>query len=61
MAEPPSSFVGLCESCLWSRRVVSAKGSEFWLCGRSETDPGFPKYPRLPVLHCPGYEPGEDK
>jgi hypothetical protein len=23
----------------------------------SRTDPRFPKYPRLPVLACSGYEP----
>lgn len=26
------------------------------LCELSKTDPRFPKYPRLPVLACPGYE-----
>jgi len=51
---PPS--VGLCADCAWAQRVVSAKGSEFWLCGRSKEDPRFPKYPRLPILQCPGYE-----
>ena len=48
--------VGLCLDCAHGRRVVSGRGSVFWLCGRSERDPGFPKYPRLPVLRCPGYE-----
>ncbi|HEY3495926.1 MAG TPA: hypothetical protein VGK73_14610 [Polyangiaceae bacterium] len=38
--------------------VRSAKGSEFWLCERSRTEPErFPKYPRLPVRSCSGYEP----
>jgi hypothetical protein len=37
--------------------VESARGSNFWLCARSADDPRFPKYPRLPVLQCPGYEP----
>jgi hypothetical protein len=48
--------VGLCTACRQGRRVVSAKGSSFWLCERSRTDQGFPKYPRLPVIRCPGYE-----
>jgi hypothetical protein len=26
------------------------------MCERSKTDERFPKYPRLPVLECPGYE-----
>src|SRR5262249_33855714 len=32
--------------------------SGFWLGGRSGTDPRSPRYPRLPVLACAGYEPG---
>ena len=31
----------------------------FYRCSLSATDPQFPKYPRLPVLNCPGYEAGE--
>jgi hypothetical protein len=46
---------GLCASCANSRRVVSAKGSVFWLCGLAERDAAFPRYPRLPVIRCPGY------
>lgn len=26
------------------------------MCERSKSDPAYPKYPRLPVLECPGYE-----
>jgi hypothetical protein len=26
------------------------------MCERSLTDPSFPRYPRLPVLTCRGYE-----
>ena len=50
---------GLCATCLWSRRVVTSRESVFWRCARSEVDPRFPKYPRLPVLACAGYEQGE--
>jgi hypothetical protein len=28
----------------------------FYLCQLSKVDPSFPKYPRLPVLKCSGYE-----
>jgi len=38
------------------RTVESARGSTFYFCERSKTDPSFPKYPRLPVLRCSGYE-----
>jgi hypothetical protein len=48
--------VGLCASCRHAKRVVSSKGSEFWLCGRAERDPAFRKYPPLPVVRCAGYE-----
>jgi hypothetical protein len=30
--------------------------STFYLCERSFTDPDYPKYPRLPVVACPGIE-----
>lgn len=30
--------------------------SAFVLCTRGLTDPGFPKYPALPVTACRGYE-----
>jgi hypothetical protein len=49
------SAAGLCASCQHARRVESARGSIFVLCQLSATDPHFPKYPRLPVLTCPGY------
>ncbi len=26
------------------------------MCGRAKTDPAFPKYPRLPVMECAGWE-----
>jgi hypothetical protein len=47
---------GLCESCLNCKKVASARGAVFRLCMLHERDPGrFGKYPRLPVLACPGY------
>lgn len=51
MAEP-----GLCSTCRHCRAVQSARGSTFCLCERSRSEPAFPKYPPLPVLHCLGYE-----
>ena len=50
------SRVGLCADCRHMRVIRSDKGSVFFLCGRSATQPEFPKYPRLPVLRCVGYE-----
>ena len=48
--------LGLCASCRHARLIESAKGSQFLLCQLSQSDPNFPKYPRLPVLDCPGYQ-----
>jgi hypothetical protein len=47
---------GLCESCAFQRVVPNTRGSVFSLCNRSREDPAYPRYPRLPVLDCPGYE-----
>ena len=51
------AHVGLCLTCQFSRVVTSDRGSRFYFCERSKTDPRFPKYPPLPVLACAGYEP----
>ena len=48
--------VGLCSDCRFMRQMLSDRGSTFYLCERAATDPKFPKYPRLPVLQCAGYE-----
>lgn len=52
---------GLCNDCRHAKRVTSARGSVFFLCGLHDSDPRFAKYPRLPVVRCPGYarESGE--
>jgi hypothetical protein len=50
-----SAEAGLCGDCEHARRVASDRGSVFVLCGLSATDSRFAKYPRLPVLSCPGY------
>ncbi len=47
---------GLCDSCAHQRLVPNTRGSEFSLCLRSRSDPAFPRYPRLPVRECSGYE-----
>jgi hypothetical protein len=57
MLIPMPSAIGLCESCQFARVITSDKGSSFWLCRKSESDPRFPRYPALPVLRCSGYTP----
>jgi len=53
---PTFESAGLCSQCQHARLIESSKGSIFLLCELSKTDPRFPKYPRLPVFACPGYE-----
>lgn len=57
MSSNDAARVGLCATCIHARRIESERGSVFWLCELSATDPRFPKYPRLPVLSCSGYKP----
>jgi hypothetical protein len=47
---------GLCDACKHRQLVPNTRGSVFSLCTRSRTDPAYPRYPRLPVLACAGYE-----
>jgi hypothetical protein len=47
---------GLCDNCRHQRLVPNTRGSVFSLCERSRTDPAFPRYPRLPVVECSGFE-----
>ena len=48
---------GLCVDCQYLRLIASDRGTTFYLCRRSLSDKTFPKYPRLPVIQCRGYEP----
>jgi hypothetical protein len=56
-----SPRAGLCAGCQYVKVIQSARGSFFLLCERSKTDPRFNKYPVLPVLQCPGYEPRREE
>ncbi len=51
---------GLCGTCRMARRIATARGSTFFYCTRSDADPAYDKYPRLPVLHCAGHLPAGD-
>lgn len=46
---------GLCETCRHARALAS-RSSVFLRCALAETDPRFPRYPRLPIVACRGYE-----
>lgn len=56
MRRPPA---GLCDACRHQKLIRTGRGSEFSLCERSKTDSSFPKYPRVPVRECRGYEAAE--
>jgi hypothetical protein len=51
---------GLCERCAHVQIVVSARGSRFYLCRMSFTDPTFPRYPPIPVVECRGFTPADE-
>lgn len=57
MAASHIPATGLCATCLHRREIRSDRGSLFLQCLRSFKEPQFPKYPRLPVLRCSGFEP----
>jgi hypothetical protein len=47
---------GLCDSCRHQKVIRNTRGSTFSMCERSKTDQRYPKYPRLPVVECAGWE-----
>jgi hypothetical protein len=50
---------GLCDSCAHQQIVRNTRGSSFSLCRRSREEPAYPRYPRVPVMACPGHSPRE--
>jgi len=62
--DPFSIDPGLCRRCRWMREIASSRGARFTLCERSFAEPGYRKYPILPVLACSGFErvdPGQGR
>ncbi len=54
---PGPVTAGLCDACVHQRLVPTTRGAVYSLCERSREQPAlFPRYPRLPVLECSGYE-----
>jgi hypothetical protein len=50
----PLYEIGLCARCVHARQVPS-RTSVYWRCLLADTDARFERYPRLPVLRCPGF------
>lgn len=56
MTPPPTPPLGLCASCAHGVELRAAR-AVYLRCGRSDADPSYPRYPRLPVAVCRGWEP----
>jgi len=54
--QPRPPVRSLCELCRHLRRIESAKGSVFYLCKRSASEPAYAKYPAQPVVDCRGFQ-----
>ena len=47
---------GLCASCQHAKLNATNRGTAYLPCTRAAWDSRLPRYPRLPVLECDGYE-----
>jgi len=54
------SRAGLCARCEHARIITSDRGSRFLRCNYATIEPGFPKYPQLPVLACRAFVERDD-
>lgn len=52
--------VGLCSLCVHARVQHNARGSAFWRCAASESDPRLSRYPPVPVNRCQAFLPEEE-
>jgi hypothetical protein len=52
----PGPSRGLCGTCRHAQEIPTDRGAVFVRCGRSTVDPGYPRYPLLPVTTCRGHE-----
>lgn len=48
---------GQCRDCVHAHVTETRRGTAYLRCLRAQTDPHYPRHPRLPVLLCPGHEP----
>ena len=47
---------GLCETCQFPKLNQTRRGTVYLRCLRAEWDDALPRYPRLPVTQCAGFE-----
>lgn len=48
--------IGQCVVCSHARKLTSAKGSDFYRCGKAKDDTRLSDYPPLPVVGCHAFE-----
>ena len=53
-------ITGLCGQCRHARLNQTRRGPVYLRCQLASVDAAFPRYPRLPVLRCAGYQPAEN-
>lgn len=51
---------GLCGLCRHAAVKGTNRGTAYLRCTRASWDGRLARYPRLPVLRCPGFEPDGD-
>jgi propionyl-CoA synthetase len=51
---------GLCRTCQHPLLNETRRGTVYLRCSRATWDQRLPRYPRLPVSQCAGYEPASD-
>jgi len=47
---------GCCGECVHAKLNLTRRGTAYLRCLRAAWDDRLPRYPRLPVLSCVGYE-----
>jgi propionyl-CoA synthetase len=47
---------GLCGGCTHATINETRRGTAYLRCTRAAWDPTLPRYPKLPVTQCPGFE-----
>lgn len=52
---------GLCAGCRHARLNQTRRGPVYLRCLLAGVDPAYPRYPRLPVLRCDGYQPATNQ
>jgi hypothetical protein len=47
---------GLCRACQHPKLNQTRRGTTYLRCTRAEWDSTLPRYPRLPVIECAGFD-----